>query len=282
MAIFSADRVSKRDMYMRDFWVPRVRAHEMRRQPFRREHNNAGLYQRDAVGCAWPLLRHRHCRSERAPPTRSCSRMAAQRRTAASTDRDARLSARLHAERRRHRLLLDRSDRPDAGRHGRSSPSRRSGCSSIRSTRSPLKVTPTNAARANTTSRSAPSVRRRCAITCRKWHQRLAHPDHLVWQGTPGRGLQRHLVLVAEPARADGAEHWRPSQPALRADRRTPAARSAAVLTRFSAADLEVRRCFWAKRSQRTAGRALERFQLAKFGPIAGRQNTTGGAGPPD
>ena len=32
------------------------------------------------------------------------------------------------------------------------------------------------------------------------------HADHLLWQGTSGRGLQRHLLLVAEPPCRHGAE----------------------------------------------------------------------------
>ena len=33
----------------------------------------------------------------------------------------------------------------------------------------------------------------------------VADADDLLRQGTPGRGLQRHLVLVAEPPRRHGA-----------------------------------------------------------------------------
>ena len=35
--------------------------------------------------------------------------------------------------------------------------------------------------------------------------QRRPHAHRLLRQGTPGRGLQRHLVLVAEPPRRDGS-----------------------------------------------------------------------------
>ena len=34
----------------------------------------------------------------------------------------------------------------------------------------------------------------------------IAHEDDLLRQGASGRGLRRHLLLVAEPARGDGAE----------------------------------------------------------------------------
>src|ERR1019366_1854833 len=37
-------------------------------------------------------------------------------------------------------------------------------------------------------------------------HRRQPDADHLLRQGTPGRGLQRHLVLVAEPPRRHGLE----------------------------------------------------------------------------
>src|SRR5215216_6085033 len=36
-------------------------------------------------------------------------------------------------------------------------------------------------------------------------HRRLSHPHRLLRQGAPGRDLQRHLVLVAEPSRRDRA-----------------------------------------------------------------------------
>ncbi len=39
--------------------------------------------------------------------------------------------------------------------------------------------------------------------------QAIALPGRLVRQGTPGRGLQRHLVLVAEPPRRDGSRRGR-------------------------------------------------------------------------
>ena len=37
-------------------------------------------------------------------------------------------------------------------------------------------------------------------------HRSEPHAHHLLRQGTPGRGLQRHLLLVAEPPRRHGAE----------------------------------------------------------------------------
>ena len=47
---------------------------------------------------------------------------------------------------------------------------------------------------------------RRCANTSARADPGPAHAHHLVRQGTPGRGVRRHLVLVAEPARRDRAQ----------------------------------------------------------------------------
>ena len=48
----------------------------------------------------------------------------------------------------------------------------------------------------------------RFATTSSRAASRRAHPHHVVRQGTPGRGLQRHLVLVAEsPCRDRARRH---------------------------------------------------------------------------
>ena len=76
----------------------------------------------------------------------------------------------------------------------------------IAPTRSPSKATPTNAARANTTSRSARAARRRCVtISIARGVEAVAHAHRLLRQGAAGRGLQRHILLVAEPPRRHGA-----------------------------------------------------------------------------
>ena len=65
----------------------------------------------------------------------------------------------------------------------------------------------TSAARANTTSRSARGARRRCAtISTSRGVEAQPHAHDLLRQGAPGRGVQRHLVLVAEPPLGDGAQ----------------------------------------------------------------------------
>ena len=43
-------------------------------------------------------------------------------------------------------------------------------------------------------------------LSRREGHPGVPHPHDLLRQGAPGRGLQRHLLLVAEPSRRDGAE----------------------------------------------------------------------------
>ena len=46
--------------------------------------------------------------------------------------------------------------------------------------------------------------------------EQVAHPDDLVRQGTPRRGLRRHLVLVSEPSRTDSSEQSRRGLSGLR------------------------------------------------------------------
>ena len=79
---------------------------------------------------------------------------------------------------------------------------------STTNTPSRSKAMPTSAARASTTSRSAPGARRRCAtIWPRAAISAAAHAHDFLRQGAPGRGVQRHFVLVAEPPRGDGAQY---------------------------------------------------------------------------
>ena len=72
----------------------------------------------------------------------------------------SRFAARLRRECRRPRLLLDRQRRPLAGSPADARESGALAEASTPSTRSPSKATPTSAERANTTSRSVPSVLR--------------------------------------------------------------------------------------------------------------------------
>ena len=85
--------------------------------------------------------------------------------------------------------------------------SRRSGSATTANMPSRSKATPTNAARVNTTSRSAraaPQTVREYLVVARRLGP--AHAHHLLRQGTAGRGVQRHFLLVAEPPRCDGAQ----------------------------------------------------------------------------
>ena len=88
----------------------------------------------------------------------------------------------------------------------RRSPIRRAGCSSIRSTPSPSRATPTSAAPASTISRWARSGRRPCATSWPRTASMPAHPHDLLRQGAAGGGVQRHLLLVAESPRPDRAQ----------------------------------------------------------------------------
>ena len=80
------------------------------------------------------------------------------------------------------------------------------------------KATPTSAARANTTSRSARAAPRRCATISPRAASSPAHAHDLLWQGAPGRGLQRHFVLVAEPPRRDRPRRHLVERGAVRQD----------------------------------------------------------------
>jgi len=84
--------------------------------------------------------------------------------------------------------------------------SRRAGCRPTIATPSPLKATPTSAAPANTTSRWSAARPVGAHFPRLARHRCLADADHLLRQGTPGRGLQRHLPAVAEPPRRHGLE----------------------------------------------------------------------------
>ena len=54
-------------------------------------------------------------------------------------------------------------------------------------------------------------------------HPGQPHAHHLLRQGAAGRGLQRHLVLVAEPPRGDGAQRQFVSARSLRSITACPA-----------------------------------------------------------
>ncbi len=54
-------------------------------------------------------------------------------------------------------------------------------------------------------------------------HRQLAHADDLLRQGAAGRGVQRHLLLVAEPPRRHGAQRELRERYRVRAQRHEPA-----------------------------------------------------------
>jgi hypothetical protein len=85
---------------------------------------------------------------------------------------------------------------------------RLSGWPSIRTTPSRSKVTPTNAAPANTTWHLAHAVPHPPRIPLLARYLGLEDQDNLVRQGKAGRRLRRHFLLVAEPPCRHGSR-WR-------------------------------------------------------------------------
>ena len=122
----------------------------------------------------------------------------------------ARQSAGLRRQCRRPRLLRHRFDRPHRRRRAPRSTGRR--CGSTRYRRYTFTIEG-HADERGTREYNIALGARRAADGARlpdlARRRRQPHADDLLRQGAAGGGLQRHLLLVAEPARGDGAQQRR-------------------------------------------------------------------------